>query len=132
MTPGAPSCFVVGMSVRSDSPSDIDAISLRLTLTRRALGLNKAEFADRAKISRTAYHNWEPRPGTKPIGRPSIDEANRLCETYDLTMDWIYRGDRRHLPWELVEAIDAVEREMGVGRYAAVPIIPKEPLKKRA
>lgn len=98
------------MAEPSKSPSDIDAISYRLGVTRRALQLKKSEFADRAKIGRKAYQNWDPKEGKKPVGRPNIDEATKLCNAYGLTLDWIYRGDPSRLPHELVEAIASIER----------------------
>lgn len=112
------------------TPSDIVAISERLMLTRRGLGLKKSQFADRAGISRTAYGNWEPAEGKPPVGRPSVDEAYKLCEAYELTLDWIFRGDRRRLPHELVEAIEAVEKELGLGRFRIEPIAKPERRKR--
>lgn len=118
LTKDIPGCLNLGMAEDHTSPSNIDAISWRLMLTRLAIGrvegtkLKKSEFADRAGISRTAYSNWEPREGKQAVGRPSVDEANKLCNAYDLTMDWIYRGHRKRLPHELVEAIEAVERDI--------------------
>lgn len=46
------------------------------------------------------YNQWE-----RGIGRPRLDEAIRLVDEYDLTLDWIYLGDHRRLPYELVDAI---------------------------
>ncbi len=111
LTIGGRACLDIGMAPSRISPSDIVAISHRLSLTRRALKLKKSEFAARAGISRTAYHNWEPKDGKPPVGRPNVDEATRLCEAYGLTLDWIYRGEPSRLPHDLAEAIAAIERE---------------------
>lgn len=79
------------------------AIGQRLTLTRQALGLNQTVFAERAGILRTAYTQYES--GEK---RPSIQSAIALCDTYDLTLDWIYRGDLSGVRYEIAATIAAM------------------------
>lgn len=78
-----------------------DAIARRLRATRAALAAdNQQEFGDRAGISQSNYSQYEN--GHK---RPSIDNAIALCDTYNLTLDWIYRGDPSGLPYKLANAI---------------------------
>jgi transcriptional regulator with XRE-family HTH domain len=79
------------------------AIGHRLQLTRQALGLNQTGFCARAGVARTAYTQYES--GDK---RPSIESANSLCDAYDLTLDWIYRGEMAGLTYELANAIKAI------------------------
>lgn len=86
--------------------SDISkaAIGRRLLLTRQALGIqHQGAFAARAGLSQTAYSQFET--GAK---RPSIESALALCEAYDLTFDWIYRGDPSGLTYALGDALKAM------------------------
>lgn len=71
----------------------LDAIGDRLRRTRKALGLSQAALCRLAKIATNTYNQWEN--GTR---RPELDQAMRLCETFRLTLDWLYRGDASGLP----------------------------------
>ncbi len=63
-------------------------MSRRLRETRAALGeANAAEFARKAGLSTNAYSNYE---NGYRIG---LDAAVALCETYHLSLDWIYFGE---------------------------------------
>ena len=78
-------------------------IAARLSLVREAHGLTQTEFARRAGLGVSAWNNYES--GRKRI---SIDAAIALCETYNLTLDYIYLGDASNLPHKLATAIDSV------------------------
>jgi DNA-binding XRE family transcriptional regulator len=80
-------------------------IAERLRKIREALGMNQAEFARRAGMSRNAYNAYE-----KARERPALDQALRLCDTYKLTLDWIYRGDDSGLRADLADAIRAITK----------------------
>jgi transcriptional regulator with XRE-family HTH domain len=82
------------------SPS---AIGSRLAVTRTVVGLNQVEFAKKAKIAPNTYNQFEQ--GKK---RPSLANAIRLCDAYDLTLDWIYVGDPSGLRYEMADAIKAI------------------------
>lgn len=84
------------------------AIGERLRLTRDALGLTQERFCARAEISPTAYNQWER--GHK---RPSVDAGIALCNAYDLTLDWIYRGDPSGLKYATANAIKALKNSRG-------------------
>ena len=79
------------------------AIGRRLELTRQVFGLQQNEFAERAKIATNAYNQYER--GKK---RPSIENAIALCDAFDLTLDWIYRGDPSGLRYGTADAIKAL------------------------
>lgn len=78
-------------------------IGKRLLLTRQALGLAQGVFASRAGISHSSYSQYE-----SGLKRPSYESAVALCEAYDLTLDWIIRGDPSGLRYELADAIKAL------------------------
>lgn len=63
-------------------------IGRRLALLRRSRPeLSQKEWADRHGFSYTQYNNWE-----KGARRIPIESAERLCDDYGLTLDFIYRG----------------------------------------
>jgi transcriptional regulator with XRE-family HTH domain len=76
------------------------AIGKRLVATRLAIGLNQSEFAKKAGISVSTYNNYE-----KGVSQPRLDYAFALCDTYDLTLDWIYEGDPSRLPYSLAKQL---------------------------
>lgn len=84
--------------------SDPKAIGERLVMLRQVLGLAQYELADRAKIAPNTYNQYEN--GTR---RPSIENAIALCEAFDLTLDWIYRGDPSGLRYQLADALKALK-----------------------
>lgn len=81
-----------------------EAIGARLRLTREVFGLGQTVFCKRAGITQNAYSQYEA--GTR---RPIIDNAILLAETYNLTLDWIYRGDPSGLHYTLNDAIRSLK-----------------------
>lgn len=82
-----------------------EGVGERLALTRRVWGAQQQEFAERAGLNASAYNQYER--GKRLI---SVSHAHRLCDTYDLTFDWIYRGDPSGLRYQTVEAIKALRK----------------------
>lgn len=80
----------------------MESIGLRLLLTRQVFGLAQEVFAKKAGLAKNTYNQFER--GKK---RPSIENAIALCDEYDLTLDWIYRGDGSSLRYDLWDAIKA-------------------------
>ena len=85
--------------------TSIAAIGQRLELTRQVLGLAQNDFCARAKIATNTYNQYER--GKK---RPTIENAVALCDVYDLTLDWIYRGDPSGLRYHTADAIKALRQ----------------------
>lgn len=82
------------------------AIGRRLELTRQVLGLQQNEFCGRAKIASNTYNQYER--GKK---HPSVANALKLCDTYGLTLDWIFRGDPSALRYSMADALKALKEE---------------------
>jgi transcriptional regulator with XRE-family HTH domain len=84
---------------------DMDAVPVgkRLRVTRLALQLGQREFAARAGIASNTYNQYEQGTRLIPPGK-----ATALCEEYNLTLDWIYRGEPGNLPYKLAAAIKAL------------------------
>ena len=81
------------------------AIGERLRVTREAEGLQQNEYAERAGLAVNTYNQYE-----QGKTRPKIENAVKLCETYKLTLDWIYRGDPSGLRYNLAEAIKSLRQ----------------------
>ena len=65
-------------------------IGARLRAIRAGLSdMSQTAWADRHGFNKTQYNNWE-----KGVRRIPVDEAERLCRTYGLTLDFIYMGRR--------------------------------------
>jgi transcriptional regulator with XRE-family HTH domain len=73
---------------------------MRLRHTREALGLNQREFAMRANLKPNRYSQYET--GARQL---TIEAAQRICDEYGVTLDWLYRGDRSRLPHRLAISI---------------------------
>lgn len=89
---------------------EIDPVPVgrRLRLTREALRLGQNEFAGRANIAPNTYNQYET--GARLI---SIGRAVALCDQYQLTLDWVYRGEPGNLPYKLASAIAALSSLSG-------------------
>jgi len=80
-------------------------IAYRLTLTREALGYDQGAFAQRAGLAANTYNQYEMGRNT-----PNLSAAHKLCDTYKLSLDWIFRGDPSSLRRETAAAIDALRQ----------------------
>lgn len=81
-------------------------IGARIELLRGAFGLKPGEMAERAKIKLNALSNY--RAG---IRRPDLEQADRLVEAFDVTLDFIYYGSFAGLPVSVYERLKAYEQE---------------------
>lgn len=76
------------------------SIGERLRLTRLALGLTQKSMAYPLSVSREAYTMYET--GSR---EPPWTVAVELCDSWGITMDWIYRGEMSNLPSGLLQKI---------------------------
>ncbi len=87
-----------------DSALDTPAIGERLRLAWKASGVkSQKDFFARAGIAPNTGNQY-----IKGKERPSIENAIRLRETYNLTLDYIYCGDPSGLRYEMRDAIAAI------------------------
>jgi transcriptional regulator with XRE-family HTH domain len=59
----------------------------------------------RANLKANRYSQYES--GTRSL---TIEAAQRICDGYGVTLDWLYRGDRSRLPYHLAIDIERIER----------------------
>lgn len=88
------------MNSKKDGSRSRAEIGKRLALARAVVGTGQADFAEKAGIAQNTYNQYER--GKK---RPSVDNALKLCDTYMLTLDWIYRDDPSGLPYRLADSL---------------------------
>ena len=80
------------------------AVGQRMGLLREALGLDQKEFSRRAGLKPTTYNQYE-----LGINMPELKSANKICDAYHVTLDFIYRGDSGSLKYETEAAIAAIK-----------------------
>lgn len=69
------------------------SLANRVKLTREALDISAADLCKRIKIKENRWSQYES--GERRI---TIDVANRLCDEFNLSLDWIYRANPAQLP----------------------------------
>lgn len=74
----------------------LKSLAARLKMTREALELRPVEICRQAVISQTAWSMYES--GERRI---TLAAANKLCDEFGLTLDWIYRANPAGLPHAL-------------------------------
>lgn len=78
------------METDLEKHADHAGIGRRLARVRTAFSdLSQLAWAEKHGFSHTQYNNWE-----KGVRRIPVDDAERLCDAYGLTLDFIYRGRR--------------------------------------
>ena len=83
------------------SATEIKQIAERLRIARMAINPeNQTEYARLAGLRQNRYHQYES--GERPL---TLDAALKLCRTYGLTLDWLFRGDNGYIPHALLERI---------------------------
>lgn len=81
-----------------------------MRFTRLALGkVNQTTYAEDAGLTVKAYNNYEKGH------RIGLDGAIALCNTYDLSLDWIYFGERANLPGNVIDKLESYERSARPG-----------------
>jgi len=71
-------------------------VAERLTLIRKAYGLGQQDFGERAGLSQPQYNQFET--ARRLLTLPA---ALRLCDEYNVTLDYLYRGEPSNLPRDL-------------------------------
>ena len=81
----------------------LKVVAKRLILTRDALNRTAAEICREIGCKPNRWSQYES--GERRI---TLEIAERLCDKYGLTLDWIYRGDPSGLP----QRLDIKERKV--------------------
>jgi transcriptional regulator with XRE-family HTH domain len=86
-----------------------EGVAYRLRLTRNVIGGTQRAFAEKAGIGISTYNQYET-----ATTYPSQDEAHRLCDTYKITFDWIFRGNASTLRREMEYALEALHQAKNI------------------
>jgi transcriptional regulator with XRE-family HTH domain len=63
-------------------------------------GLSQKAWAEKHNFNVTQYNNWE-----RGVRRIPVESAEALCDSYGLTLDFIYRGRRDGLSENALKAV---------------------------
>jgi ribosome-binding protein aMBF1 (putative translation factor) len=74
-------------------PQTLKSIAIRLKSTREAIGVTAAELCRQINCKPNRWSQYES--GDRKI---TVEVADRLCDEYGLTLDWIYRANPAGLP----------------------------------
>ena len=86
LTALAPRCMAKAMN--EQAPYLV--IGQRMKAIREAFSdLKQGAWAEKHGFALTQYNNWE-----KGVRRVPVESAERLCDLYGLTLDFVYRGRR--------------------------------------
>lgn len=81
-------------------------VGRRLRLTRLAFRVeDQKDFGEPAGVSQSLYNRFET--GARLL---TLQAALKLCHHYDVTLDWLYRGDPSGLPYSLATRIQEIRR----------------------
>lgn len=83
------------------SDKSLSEVGDRLNALASALSKSDAEMARRIRISPQRWNNYAQ--GRRPV---SVDVAVRLADAFSISLDWLYRGVRTAMPYELMVAIE--------------------------
>lgn len=86
-------------------------VGRRLTLARKAMQLDQQDFGARGGMSQPQYNQFKK--GKRLL---TLRSAMKLCDEYNLTLDWLYRGDPSGLPVRLWNQIRAIAEEHSTTR----------------
>lgn len=75
-------------------------VGRRFALARKAMRMDQQDFGVRGGMSQPQYNQFEK--GKRLL---TLRAAMKLCDEYDLTLDWLYRGDPSGLPYRLWDVI---------------------------
>ena len=73
--------------------NSLKAIADRLKLTREGIGISAAELCRQIGCKPNRWSQYE-----SADRKITVEVADRLCDEYGLTLDWIYRGNPAGLP----------------------------------
>lgn len=75
-----------------------EAIASRLEAVREILTLTKRQFAEQAGMSEQAYNGY-----SKATRSLSLEAAKKFRQTYGLTLEFMYFGNKADLPHRIAK-----------------------------
>ncbi len=84
----------------SESDKDLQAIAGRLKAARLALGLSQKDIYEAIGVKAAAWSHWE---SGKRMPDPTV--MFKFYRLHGITLEWIYGGDPRGLPFGVAPRI---------------------------
>ena len=80
----------------------IPSVAERLIATQKALGISPAELSRQTGIP---ANQWTQFTDPKYKRRITLAAAYKLKDTFGITLEWIFDGDRSRLPYEVASKL---------------------------
>lgn len=84
-----------------------DNVAKRLIWLRTYLGLSQSAFAAAIGVPAQQLNNWE-----RARNRLSLEGAMKINEIYGTTLDFIFLDRRHSLPYEMVVALNELDKSV--------------------
>lgn len=90
-----------------DGGSSAEDVARRLALLRQwSTAPNQRTFAEMTGMTASEYNHFES--GRRPL---TVAAANKLRHRWQVTLDWLYHGDRRGLALEVSRSLPSLYDE---------------------
>ena len=100
---------------------------LRLKAARLVLGVERQDvMANVLGVQPSAYNNWE-----KGHRLPDVAAMVRLLNRSGVSLDWIFAGELRSMPFELAAKLQEQAAELGAAIAVAASLSPNHPTSRR-
>ena len=87
-----------------DQRYSAEVVGRRIERLRNAYGLTQTDFAQRVGVLRESVSLWE-----RGKQRPGIGPAQRIADSYNVTLDWIFLGRLGTLQFQMAQKLNAHE-----------------------
>ncbi len=100
---------------------------LRLKAARLVLGVDRQDvMANVLGVQPSAYNNWE-----KGLRLPDVAAMVRLLNRSGVSLDWIFAGELRSMPFDLAAKLQEQAQELGAAIAVSATLSPNHPTSRR-
>ena len=112
----------------SERASDLKVMAgLRLKAARLVLGVDRQDvMANVLGVQPSAYNNWE-----KGLRLPDVAAMVRLLDRSGVSLDWIFAGELRSMPFDLAAKLQERAIELGAAIAISSALSPNHPTTRR-
>lgn len=114
--------------LKSDDANDLKTMAgLRLKAARLVLGVERQDvMANVLGVQPSAYNNWE-----KGLRLPDVAAMVRLLNRSGVSLDWIFAGELRSMPFDLAARLQEQAVELGAAVAMSASLSPNHPTTRR-
>lgn len=100
---------------------------LRLKAARLVLGVDRQDvMANVLGVQPSAYNNWE-----KGLRLPDVAAMVRLLNRSGVSLDWIFAGELRSMPFDLAARLQEQAVDLGAAIAVSASLSPNYPTPRR-